>query len=161
MPPTSAGSVDTRIRFYAWVDRLRSQLADEAELLSLPPLDPCSTELSLLFYPSGGFYARHLDVPATADGWYLRHREGSRMQYSIKRTISFILYLEEPAWEAAWGGQLRLWPREGDTEVVDITPSGGTLVLFRSDQIEHEVLVTHRRRRCLVGWFRTSRWKSF
>ena len=36
----------------------------------------------------------------------------------------------------------------------DVEPEGGTLVCFYSDAVEHEVLVTHRERQCVVGWLR-------
>ena len=36
----------------------------------------------------------------------------------------------------------------------DVEPEGGTLVCFYSDSVEHEVLVTHRERQCVVGWLR-------
>lgn len=40
---------------------------------------------------------------------------------------------------------------------VDVAPEGGTLVLMRSELIEHEVVTTQRQRQCVVGWFRTVR----
>ena len=36
----------------------------------------------------------------------------------------------------------------------DITPEGGTLVLFMSSDVEHLVRETHAERQCVVGWFR-------
>ena len=35
----------------------------------------------------------------------------------------------------------------------DIEPRGGTLVVFDSTLVRHEVRVTNRNRRALVGWF--------
>lgn len=38
----------------------------------------------------------------------------------------------------------------------DITPTAGTLVIFDSASVEHEVRTTHRPRAAVVGWFRES-----
>lgn len=45
----------------------------------------------------------------------------------------------------------------GAERYVDVVPEGGTLVLMRSERVEHEVLVTRRERQCVVGWLRTVR----
>lgn len=87
-------------------------------------------------YPEGAFYRRHLD----------RFRDdGARM-------ISCVLYLND-AWSKDDGGLLRLYPPAGG-EGIDVVPSGGTLVVFRSDTVEHEVLTAHRRRISVAGWLR-------
>jgi SM-20-related protein len=74
-----------------------------------------------------------------------------------RRSISFICYLNEPGWTASDGGQLRL---HGDgsesaesTPVQDVLPECGSLVLFDSKRVWHEVLPTRRERACIVGWF--------
>ena len=84
-------------------------------------------------YPAGAFYAAHLD----------------RFKSDDKRTISTVLYLNQ-AWQAQEGGQLRLHLEPP----VDIQPEGGTLAIFRSADILHEVLPASRERMSLVGWFR-------
>lgn len=86
-------------------------------------------------YPVGAFYERHLD----------RFRDDSR------RAISAVAYLNE-AWLPEHGGQLRL--HLPDREPLDILPQAGSLVVFRSDHIVHEVLPASRERLSLVGWFR-------
>lgn len=84
-------------------------------------------------YPSGGRYARHLD----------------RSPAGAERVVSMVLYLNE-GWEAADGGVLRVYA----DPPVDVVPAGGTLVLFMSEALEHEVLEARRERRSLTGWFR-------
>ncbi len=42
--------------------------------------------------------------------------------------------------------------REGGAR--DVAPIGGRLVIFRSDQFEHEVLPARRERLSFTGWFR-------
>jgi len=72
-PPPSAGSIDTRVALYSAADALRAEL-QSAVGLELPQLHPFRTELSYLYYPEGGFYRRHLDVPRGNGGWHLRTR---------------------------------------------------------------------------------------
>lgn len=92
-------------------------------------------EAHLACYPPGAGYARHLD----------------RFRDDDARVISAVLYLNE-GWDPADGGQLRLYPQ--DTEPVDVQPEAGTLVLFRSADLSHEVLPARRERWSVAGWFR-------
>ena len=57
----------------------------------------------------------------------------------------------DPGHNEADGGALRLHLPDG---AVDVPPRGGTLVLFLSAEIEHEVLPTTRERLSIAGWFR-------
>ncbi len=85
-------------------------------------------------YPTGGFYGRHLDS----------------FRSNSDRIVSFVLYLN-PAWIFADGGQLRTYELD---QIFDVDPVGGTLVLFLSRTVEHEVLVTNSRRLSFTGWFK-------
>ena len=84
-----------------------------------------------------------------------------------RRGVSFICYLNERGWAPTDGGALRVYLRDHikSTEEgvslpdqspahFDIMPEGGTLVLFDSKRVWHEVMPTKRERACLVGWFR-------
>jgi SM-20-related protein len=86
-------------------------------------------------YPVGAFYDQHLD----------RFRDDSR------RAISVVAYLNE-GWLPEHGGELRL--HLPDRGPLDILPQGGSLVVFRSDLIVHEVRPATRERLSLVGWYR-------
>jgi SM-20-related protein len=89
-------------------------------------------------YPPGAFYKRHLDA---------FHDRGKG------RTLSCVLYLNE-GWTDADGGHLRLYLDGAQPEpFVDVQPEAGTLVLFLSEQFEHEVLTAHRERASATGWF--------
>ena len=165
-PPSSrAGDVDTRIAFGEGIRSLGANL--EATLPGLPPLSPFRTELAYLFYPEGGLYKRHKDVPSVGEGWTRLGRApedgGSFSGSALRREVSMLLYLDQ-GWDANWGGCLRVFEEEDhptaaepheDERFVDIVPEGGTLVLMRSDRVPHEVLETQRARTCVVGWFRT------
>ncbi len=84
-------------------------------------------------FPRGSFYKRHLD----------------RFKSSSDRVMSCCLYLNSD-WDDAWGGQLRMYVEEG---VIDVSPRAGTLAVFRSDTVEHEVLPATHARLSLTGWF--------
>jgi SM-20-related protein len=89
-------------------------------------------EVHMTIYPIGTFYKRHLDQFKADD-----HRK-----------LSVICYLNND-WIESDGGQLRIYLPEGTT---DVLPVSGRLVCFRSDQIEHEVLIATRERLSLTGW---------
>jgi len=95
-------------------------------------------EMHFAIYPKGSFYRRHLDSFRDDDA----------------RQLSFICYLNED-WTPEDGGGLRMYfPSAIGEDTVDITPYGGRLVCFDSRSIEHEVLMAHRSRYSLTGWFR-------
>lgn len=95
-------------------------------------------EAHFALYPPGGHYVKHLD----------RHRD------SDARLISTVLYLN-PDWAEDDGGRLRLWPATGESR--EALPQAGTLVVFRSDLIAHEVRPARRERCSIAGWFRQRR----
>mmetsp|Transcript_44945 Transcript_44945/g.83256 ORF Transcript_44945/g.83256 Transcript_44945/m.83256 type:complete len:93 (+) Transcript_44945:377-655(+) len=44
-------------------------------------------------------------------------------------------------------------PEGEEPNFLDVDPHGGTLVLFKSDMIPHEVLDTKAERAAIVGWY--------
>ena len=70
------------------------------------------------------------------------------------------MYLNKD-WTEQDGGMLRIHMDSGGDELpageqpnyLDIAPKGGTLVLFHSDQLPHEVLNTESERIAIVGWY--------
>lgn len=116
-------------RYLAAMDELRAAL-NQAFFLGL-----ADYESHFALYPPGSFYQKHLD----------RFRDDDR------RTVSAVFYLNQ-AWQADQGGALRLYPQGG--EVLDVLPQSGTLLLFMSAELPHEVLPASRERLSLTGWFR-------
>jgi SM-20-related protein len=119
----------------------------EAEVAALAALESLRVELNgalqlglhelechYALYPPGAYYARHLD----------------RSPAGVERVVSVVLYLN-PEWGDGDGGELRLYPVD---EPVDVRPEGGTLAVFLSERLEHEVLPARRPRSSLTGWFR-------
>jgi SM-20-related protein len=130
-----------RQELYERLDRLRTDLG------VFGPLDDDLTELLYAYYPQGGFYRRHRDaIPGSA---------------SVLRTYSMLLYLNKDWNSVKDAGQLRLHFDSGGDELPpgespfykDVDPEGGTLVIFQSDAIPHEVLDTQKKRIAVVGWF--------
>ena len=97
------------------------------------------TELKYAYYPTGGRYQRHMDALNVGQ---------------IAREYSFILYLNSN-WVEAEGGKLRVFEYDGGSidGYVDVAPRGGSVVVFKSDKVPHEVLSTSARRVAIVGWF--------
>jgi SM-20-related protein len=103
------------------------QFLNESLFLSLK-----DCEVHMTSYPPGSFYKRHLD----------------QFNRDDHRKLSVICYLNDN-WNADEGGQLRMFLAD---KIVDVLPTAGRLVCFRSDQIEHEVLPATRTRLSLTGW---------
>ena len=114
--------------FWAEIEALRAELNRELFLGLV------SVEAHYAFYPPGAFYQKHVD----------------RFSDSDERAISFSLYLNSD-WKEEQGGQLRLYA--GDRRI-EIFPRAGTFVIFRSDNIPHEVVPAERDRFSLTGWFK-------
>ncbi len=111
------------------LERLRANINRELQLGLF------DLESHYALYAKGARYVRHLDRFADDD----------------RRVLSCVLYLNGN-WTAVDGGQLRLHLHAG--EVSDILPVGGTLAVFLSAGVEHEVLPAARERMSIAGWFR-------
>ena len=131
----NAGDVKGREDLFDLMSDLRELLIDK---LGRPLAE--TMELQYLRYPPQGFYGRHFDHYAVDDG------------SDIIRSVSLLIYLNDSTWDPIVdGGALRAYPRGQPPQTA--LPAGGTLVLFDSAAIEHEVLPTNRERWALVGWF--------
>lgn len=89
-------------------------------------------EVHMTVYPEGSYYKRHLD----------------QFKKDDHRKLSVIFYLNND-WKDEHGGQLRMHLSDG---AKDFLPLAGRLVIFRSDEIEHEVLPATRERLSITGW---------
>jgi SM-20-related protein len=123
------GQAEPCDRYLALMDSLRESL-NRGLFLGLEDF-----ESHFALYPPGAFYLKHVD----------------RFRDDDKRMLSAILYLND-AWLPEHGGHLRMYLEEGVE--CDVQPTGGTLVVFLSGDIPHEVLPSTRDRLSLTGWFR-------
>jgi SM-20-related protein len=96
-----------------------------------------SFESHFAHYSAGDFYRRHLDA---------FKGEGNRI-------LSVVAYLN-PDWQEEDGGELVLYPGNSKPGGIRVTPVRGTVVLFLSEDFEHEVLPAQRDRFSIAGWFR-------
>lgn len=93
-----------------------------------------SSEFHFALYEAGSFYKKHRDQ-------FHQHQQ---------RQFTFICYLNE-AWEIGDGGELCVH-HQGSTQL--IPPTMGRVVFFKSSELMHEVLLTHKPRLSITGWFR-------
>lgn len=119
-------------QYLDWMEQLRGALNQR---LFLGLFD---YEAHFARYQPGAFYKKHLDA----------------FKGRSNRVLSTVFYLN-PGWLEADGGQLLIY---GDSdEVVDrVNPLMGTLVVFLSDKVPHEVLAARRNRYSIAGWFRVN-----
>jgi SM-20-related protein len=88
-------------------------------------------EFHYSLYEKGSFYKRHLD----------------NFKQNGTRAYSMIMYLNPEV----DGGELRIY--QGN-ESQDISPNAGKSVFFKSNQLEHEVLITNLPRMSITGWLK-------
>jgi SM-20-related protein len=86
-------------------------------------------------YDTGTFYKKHMD----------------QFNQNDSRKFSMIMYLNYD-WEAADGGELCIHHQDKDAQ--HISPTMGKSVFFKSDELAHEVLVTHKPRLSITGWLK-------
>ena len=95
-----------------------------------------SYEFHYAIYGKGSFYNRHIDQFKTDN----------------KRKFSLVNYLNDD-WLDTDGGELMVYPDDEDSR--KISPCSQTAVFFKSDEMEHEVLMAGRMRMSVTGWLKT------
>jgi SM-20-related protein len=93
-----------------------------------------SYEFHYTLYQQGTFYKKHMD----------------RFQNNDSRKFSMIMYLNTD-WIAGDGGELCIHHEAG---LQNISPLNGKAVFFKSNELEHEVLMTHKDRMSITGWLK-------
>lgn len=91
-------------------------------------------EFHFALYPPNTRYEKHVD----------------QFKGNNNRQISVLIYLNED-WKPGDGGELKIHQSQG--EEILIEPLAKRLLMFKSDTVEHEVLLTHTHRKSLTGWF--------
>lgn len=93
-------------------------------------------EFHYALYEKGSFYKRHLD----------------QFKDNNRRAFSMIFYLNVD-WKIGDGGELCIYNLDKSQL---ITPENGKCAFFKSDELEHEVLVSQTTRMSVTGWLKTS-----
>ena len=91
-------------------------------------------EFHYTLYEAGSFYSKHID----------QFKDNSSRQFSM------ISYLNNN-WSAKDGGELLIHQTNNNQK---ISPTQGKTVFFKSNELEHEVLVTQERRMSVTGWLK-------
>jgi SM-20-related protein len=146
--PAAIGTLDNRQRITNirgdrtfWLDRKRDQqvenfflFVDEmiARINRLCFLSLAGYEFHYAHYPERTFYKRHVD----------------QFKDRSNRLITFILYLND-RWSLGDGGELMIY--KGDQEI-KVEPIMNRCVLFKTEGLEHEVLLSNTSRFSLTGW---------
>lgn len=94
-------------------------------------------EAMYAIYEPGQFYKKHVDS-----------FKGQR-----NRIMTLVFYLN-PGWTADMGGELLLYPEEGENPIATLLPKAGTVAAFLSEEFPHEVLTAHATRYSIAVWFR-------
>lgn len=98
-----------------------------------------SFESHFAHYRPGDFYRKHLDA----------------FRGEANRVLSLVAYLNR-GWQPEDGGELQLYLGEQGEETLKVVPALGTLVVFLSEEMPHEVLPAQRDRHSIAGWFRVN-----
>ena len=91
-------------------------------------------EFHFALFDKGSFYKKHLD----------------QFQDNSSRQFSMITYLNEN-WQPEDGGELCIY--DGDV-AQKIAPTNRKTVFFKSNELVHEVLESHKPRLSVTGWLR-------
>lgn len=93
-------------------------------------------EFHYTLYEKGSFYKKHLDQFRTSDS----------------RQYSMIMYLNTD-WKEEDGGQLCI---HHQNSMECIAPTNGKTVFFKSSELAHEVLISHKPRMSITGWLKSN-----
>lgn len=93
-------------------------------------------EFHYTLYEKGSFYTKHLD----------------QFGNNESRKYSMIMYLNTN-WKEEDGGELCIHHADS---LQNITPVNGKSVFFKSNELEHEVLLTNQPRMSITGWLKVN-----
>jgi SM-20-related protein len=91
-------------------------------------------EFHYTLYEQGAFYKKHLD----------------QFGNNPSRHYSMIMYLNSD-WQENDGGELRI---HHPNSLQNISPLNGKSVFFKSSELPHEVMLTHKPRMSITGWLK-------
>lgn len=94
-------------------------------------------ESHFAIYPEGSYYQKHLDA----------------LKGQSNRVVSTVLYLNND-WLPENKGELIIFSDKKNLPTQSVSPQMGTMVIFLSQQIPHEVIKANRQRFSIAGWFR-------
>lgn len=136
------GATDAERDWLGWCARLQQYL-NRRLFIGL-----FSFESHFARYTPGAFYKKHMDA-----------FKPDQTERGARRVLSLVAYLN-PGWQSADGGELLIYEGSVTDVVTKIQPHYGTVVLFLSDEVPHEVAPALRDRYSIAGWYRVNGSKS-
>jgi SM-20-related protein len=133
------------------INWIEGKSTNEFELIYLKKIEKFIIHLNTTCYTSIKNFESHYSSYGKAD-FYKRHLDQFKNEKG--RKFSIVLYLNQD-WKEVDGGLLSLHPKAA--KQINISPLGGRMVFFRSDEMEHEVHASFTRtRRSIAGWMKDS-----
>lgn len=127
------GETKAESQWLAWTEVLQDSL-NQRLFLGL-----FSFESHFAHYKAGDFYKKHIDA----------------FRGQSNRKLSLVTYLNED-WSQDNRGELIMFDEKGENEIERVFPKAGTLVVFLSEEVPHEVMPATRDRFSIAGWFRVN-----
>ncbi|RLN97846.1 hypothetical protein BBJ28_00018535 [Nothophytophthora sp. Chile5] len=109
-----------------------------------------STQFAI-FPGDGSRFVKHTDTYSTAQ----KDERGASSSDGLVRLVTCVYYLNEQ-WEPEHAGHLRVHLKDSPLLPAshwDVPPKLDTLVVFRSLDVEHEVMPTHHERMAVTIWY--------
>lgn len=122
----------------------------QAQVLYLQQMAQLQYEINRALFMGLFEYEAHFALYEKGD-FYKKHNDSFRGK--ANRMITTVAYLN-PDWKPKYGGELVIYNEEGDSELLNVLPEMGKLVVFLSEQTPHEVRITQQPRVSIAGWFR-------
>jgi len=127
-----------------WMDKKNNNVHEE-EFLNR--VEDFIDHLNRTCYTGINDYEFHYTVYGQGSA-YKKHKD--QFKTDNNRKFSLICYLNDD-WVAADGGQLVVY-QNGEAQT--ISPNAQKAVFFRSDEMEHEVLLANKPRMSITGWLK-------
>jgi SM-20-related protein len=127
-----------------WMDKTHDNVYEQ-EFLQL--IENFINRLNSTCYTGINAYEFHYAVYEKGS-YYKRHRD--QFKNDSNRKFSLISYLNKQ-WLDTDGGHLLTYQKE---ELQKTLPHAQTAVLFKSDELEHEVTMANRSRMSITGWLK-------
>ena len=129
-----------------WLDQ---RAAPEATKYVMATFESLRKSINRQFYLGLDRFEMQLAHYALGSQGYRRHFDAFKGKNERNRRLTAILYLN-PRWKPEDGGELVLYLPETE---IRLEPVSDRLVVFFSEQIEHEVLAVNSQRLALTAWF--------
>ena len=127
-----------------WMDKKNNNVYEE-EFLNR--VEEFISHLNRTCYTGINDYEFHYAVYGQGSA-YKKHKD--QFKTDNNRKFSLICYLNDD-WVAADGGQLVVY-QNGEAQT--ISPNAQKAVFFKSDEMEHEVLLANKPRMSITGWLK-------